>query len=146
MGIWQYALEYGQRVPWGPVRHEFSNGIYYTPDLELAMQYVRSGGILVVVDWSGHGGALKVKYLTGRNGADEWATLVKRSVCYQTSYGTAPIPKHPYDFLIGPVSANNSSVTRCSWPITGPETQIAAKTDAACTYMAKNTLAVIYVL
>jgi hypothetical protein len=144
--IWEHALEYGQRVQWGPVRHEFSNGIYYTPDLELAIQYVRSGGILVVVDWSGHGGTLKVKYLAERNGEDEWATLVKRSVCYGTSFGIIPVPKHPDDFLVGPVSANNSSVARCSRPIKGSETQIVAKTDGACAYMARNTLAVFYVL
>ena len=75
--MWEHALEYGQRVQWSPIRHEISNGMYCSADLELTVQYVSSGGMPVVVDWSRHGGALKVNCLTERNGEDEWATLVK---------------------------------------------------------------------
>jgi hypothetical protein len=57
--------------------------------------------MLRVVDWSGHSGALRVKYLTERNGEDEWATLVKRSVCYGISHGIAPVPKHPTTSSLG---------------------------------------------
>ena len=72
----EFPLGNEQRVQWGMVQHEYGNGLYFTPDLKLAIEYSGRGGLVQVVDWTGKAEGLKLKYFQRKeDGWLEWGNL-----------------------------------------------------------------------
>ena len=85
--------------------------------------------------------------LPGKNDDEEWATFVKRSVCFDGVYGTIAPTRYDQDILVGPVSQNHSRILHCQWPEKSQSLiQVVAMTDNACQWMASHTVAIFYVI
>lgn len=82
----RHSLVYGQRPRWGPVSHDFGNGLYFSPELDYVKSYTGPGGYIQAVDWSGRGHNLNLKYFRRSDEDDEgeWERLVKSSICFDT--------------------------------------------------------------
>ena len=141
-----HSLVYGQRPQWGPVPHDFGNGLYFSPDLDYVKSYTGAGGSVQAVNWSRRRDNLKSKYFrrSDKNddrGAREWERLVKSSICFDTSISWEAPAIFDEDILVGPVSSNYRRILQCNRPEKCPETQIVARTDSACNWM-RRTLSV----
>jgi len=144
---WFRGLAYGQRPDWGITEEDFGNGIYFTPDLELAILYAGRGGIVQVVDFSNEGEGLFMKIFDSEgDDQQEWERFTKASICFGTSLEEEPPERYDDDVLIGPICANHEEVMMGGSPKRGMEVQVVARSDSACDYMSMYTVAVIYVV
>ena len=136
------ALAYGLGTTSGYVQHDMGNGLYFATSLQRALDYSSPGGCLLVVDWEERGGRLSVEYLAG----DEWNAFVKACNCFGTSNWNTPPNQYSQDFLIGAITENQRQVINCDDPVpSGRDSQICARTSAACAWMTQHLIAIFYV-
>ena len=144
---WFHGLGFGQRPDWGFFEEDYGNGLYFTPDLDVAILYAGRGGIVQVVDFSDQGESLKLKTFDGEgDDGREWEKFVKGSLCFESLLAEGPPKRYQEDVLIGPICTNHEEVTKGGSPKRGLELQVVAKTDSACDYMSTHTVAVFYVV
>jgi hypothetical protein len=122
---------------------DFSEGVYFSPDYEVAASYAGSSGVVMIHAWDGPED-LSLRLLQGV----AWERAVKWSISWNNQrYSGPPIPQYEpcEDFLEGPVSDNLPQIWSCSTPIPCPdEWQLVAKTPRACEYMSRKLLGVVY--
>ena len=120
--------------------NEFGDGLYASPDIDYALQYVLGAGTLLIFDWSDNARDVTTKQLDG----DLWATTVKANVCQDLAIGP-DLPDHDdCDILMGPVSANHTGVFRCNWPVASNDTQYMANSPNGFAAFERRLVGVVY--
>lgn len=121
------------------MENEFGHGLYTTPNLEYALEYVRGHGTLLIFDWSDGGGEVITNHLVG----ELWSRTVKGFTCFQRGNAPRP-PRHTGDVLCGAVSGNHQNVLNCNQPLPSNFIQYVAKTPDGCSAFQKRLIAIVY--
>jgi hypothetical protein len=100
--------------------NEFGSGVYATPDMAYAMQYVRSVGVLMIFDWSDDALDVTTRDIVG----EEWKRTVTGNVRYHVPNTPAP-PAH----IRGAVSDNHQETLTCTHPTMSNITQYVGRPD-----------------
>lgn len=121
---------------------DFGRAQYFTSDFVVARNYATAQGFITIHSWFGPG-SLTYKHLEG----EEWKDYVKWNVGRYNN-DLDPMPrriKYDVDFVEGCISRDHNPIFTCQSPVSVPfQHQIAAKTPAACQYMARNMIGVVY--
>jgi hypothetical protein len=122
-------------------QNEFGSGVYTTPNLDYAMAYCASAnGVLMIFDWSDHGGDVSIKEFTGM----EWEQTVKGYLCLGGSSNKPGPPQHDADIFEGPVSQNNEHIPGCARPVPTSITQVVSKTERGRNAFAARLICIMY--
>lgn len=121
---------------------DFGVAQYFTSEFLVARNYAMAQGFVTVHSWFGPG-SLTHKHLDG----EEWNDYVKWNVArYNRDLDPGPRPvNYDVDFVEGCISRDHNTILTYQNPVpVSYQHQIAAKTPAACDYMASNMIGVIY--
>lgn len=120
---------------------DFGFAQYFTRDFRVARNYARDHGIVTVHSWPGPGSHTH-KYLEG----EDWKNYVKWNVARYNRELDSMLPQieYDFDFIEGCISRDHNTIFTCQSPVPISQHQIAAKTSAACKYMAENMIGILY--
>jgi hypothetical protein len=138
--VFYMSLGLGQRPLWAMNGNDFGPGLYFSFDPMVAKAYAGSGGVFITVDWTTEGASLTKKILRG----EEWTEQVKNYTRMGTTEGNVAPQRFEEDFVIGPTCANHQVIRNHGDPIPGKDDQVMARTLAACDYMSRNLVSIIW--
>ena len=126
-------------LTFGPA--DFGIAQYFTPEFLVARNYARHHGFITVHSWPGPGSHTH-KHL----GEEEWKNYVKWNIARynQDLDSMPPRVEYDFDFIEGCISRDHNTIFTCQSPVPVSKYQIAAKTSAACQYMANNMIGILY--
>jgi hypothetical protein len=128
-----------------PIRPDFGEGFYYTPQYEVATQYAGEGGVILAHTWDERdavANGLTVKKLDGY----EWERTVKwfdahANIRNRDVLRNARVELRE-DFVCGKISEDQFDILICNRPTPSESDQIVARTDMAREYMYCNLVGI----